>query len=76
MKSLKEFVSQFVNQNPEFLPARMSGGSGAAAGQRTSSLPGGLAIDLDRIRPGVSREDLDQIRQEVARVALQSLSGR
>lgn len=73
---LKEYVSHFVNQNPEFLPARMSGGSGAGTSQRASTLSSGLGIDMDRIRPGMSREDLDQIRQEVARVALQSLNGR
>lgn len=74
--ALKDYVAQFVNENPEFLPARMTGGSGATGSQRSNSLPGGLGIDMDRIRPGMSREDLDQIRQEVARVALQSLSGR
>ncbi len=73
---LKEYVSHFVNQNPEFLPARMSGGSGAGTNPRTGSFPAGLGVDMDRIRPGMSREELDQIRQEVARVALQSLNGR
>lgn len=74
--ALREYVSHFVSQNPEFLPARMSGGSGAASSTRPSTLSSGHAIDMDRIRPGMSREDLDQIRQEVARVALQSLNGR
>lgn len=74
--ALKEYVTQFVSENPEFLPARNLSGSGAAGGQRSSALSGGSGIDMDRIRPGMSREDLEQIRQEVARVALQSLSGR
>jgi hypothetical protein len=74
--SLKELVTHFVSENPEFLPARITGGSGASGGSKGSSLPGGTGIDMERIRPGMSREDLDQIRQEVARVALQSLSGR
>lgn len=74
--NLKEYVAEFVSANPEFLPARMSGGTGLASGTRPATLSPGHGVDMDRIRPGMSREDLDQIRQEVARVAMQSLSGR
>lgn len=73
--SLKEYVAQFVSENPEFLPARMTGGSGATSGQRTAAVSAS-GVDLDRIRPGMDREDLERVRQEVARVAMQSLSGR
>src|SRR5580658_9269343 len=69
---IREYLAQFVNENPELLPARMAGGSGASAGQRAAE-PGG--IDLKMIRPGMSEEDKDRVRQEIARVASQTLRG-
>ena len=69
---IREYLTQFVNENPELLPARMAGGSGASAGQRAAE-PGG--IDLKMIRPGMSEEDKDRVRQEIARVASQTLRG-
>ena len=71
---IREYLTQFVNENPELLPARMSGGSGASAGQRGGELGGG-GIDLNMIRPGMSAEDKDRVRQEIARVASQTLRG-
>jgi hypothetical protein len=71
---VREYLTQFVNENPELLPARMSGGSGASAGQRGGELGGG-GIDLNMIRPGMSAEDKDRVRQEIARVASQTLRG-
>ncbi|MBI3679015.1 MAG: hypothetical protein HY235_01185 [Acidobacteria bacterium] len=71
---LREYVSQFVTENPEFLPARMTGGSGAASTQRsTTPAPPVAHIDLEKIRPGMDRAELERIRQEVIRVATQSL---
>jgi hypothetical protein len=70
---IREYLTQFVNENPELLPARMSGGSGASTGPRGSGFTGG--IDLDSIRPGMSAEDMDRVRQEIARVASQTLRG-
>ena len=49
---IREYLTQFVNENPELLPARLSGGSGASAGQR--GVPTGSGIDLDMIRPGMT----------------------
>jgi hypothetical protein len=72
--SLKEYLSQFVRENPEFLPARIAGGSGATAGQRTPAASAG-SLDLERIRPGMSGEEAERIRQEIARVAAQTLRG-
>jgi hypothetical protein len=73
---IREYLTQFVNENPELLPARMSGGSGANAGQRGSGISGmGGGVDLDMIRPGMSAEDRDRVRQEIARVASQTLRG-
>jgi hypothetical protein len=70
---IRDYLTQFVNENPELLPARMSGGSGASTGLRGSGFGGG--IDLDSIRPGMSAEDMDRVRQEIARVASQTLRG-
>jgi hypothetical protein len=70
---VREYLTQFVNENPELLPARIPGGSGANAGQRGSRGAGG--IDMDMIRPGMSAEDKERVRQEIARVASQTLRG-
>jgi hypothetical protein len=69
----REHVQRFVNENPELLPARLSGGSGASGGQRTA--PGSGGVEIERIRPGMSPEELDRVRQEIARVASQTLRG-
>lgn len=70
---LKDYLTSFVNANPEFLPARISGGSGIPTQQRASG--GSAPIDLDTIRPGMSSEDMENARQEIARVAAQALRG-
>lgn len=72
---LREYLTQFVNENPEFLPARNLGGSGLAAGQRTPT-PASSNVDLDKIRPGMSPEELERVRQEIARIASQALGGQ
>lgn len=73
--SLKEYVTHFVSENPEFLPARMSGGSGATPAARNAPVAAS-SVELEKIRPGMSKEEMDRVRQEVARIALQTLSGR
>lgn len=70
---LREYVERFVNENPELLPARLTGGSGAHGGQRTA--PADMRVDIEKIRPGMSPEELDRVRQEIARVASQTLRG-
>lgn len=72
--SLKDFLAEFVHENPELLPARIPGGSGAAAGHRAAPAPGG-GIDIEKIRPGMSAEELDAVRREIARIASQSMRG-
>jgi len=72
--SMKDYLAQFVHDNPEFLPARIAGGSGVSTGQRTPAASGGGA-DLDKIKPGMSGEEAERIRQEIARVAMQTLRG-
>lgn len=70
---MKEYLSQFVSENPELLPARNVSGSGAGFVERQS--PGRETIDIDKIRPGMSQEDLARVRQEIARIATQGVSG-
>ena len=71
--SAKEYLASFVSENPEFLPARISGGSGLSPTQKAPNAAG--SIDLDKISPAMSKEDLDRVRQEIIRVASQSLRG-
>jgi len=72
--SVKEYVSHFLNENPEFLPARIAGGSGTVAAHKPPVASSG-AVDLDKIRPGMSAEDAERIRQEIVRIASQTLRG-
>jgi hypothetical protein len=70
---VREYVERFVNENPELLPARVAGGSGAGGGQRAA--PGETRVELEQIRPGMSPEELERVRKEIARVASQTLRG-
>jgi hypothetical protein len=70
---LKEYLNQFVGENPELLPARLWGGSGAGTGQRSPQEP--APVDLSRIKPGMDAEEMDRARQEIARVAARTLKG-
>lgn len=71
---IKEYLTSFVNENPEFLPARISGGTGMAA---THKAPGGGrdTVSLEQIRPGMSAEEMQRVREEIVRVASQTLRG-
>lgn len=59
---LQEYLARFVRENPELLPARIAGGSGASGAPAT---PAG-AIDLENIRPGMDPEQLARVRREIA----------
>ena len=72
--SLKDYLAQFVNENPELLPARIPGGSGAASYGKNATKPA-VGVDLDKIRPGMDPEELEKLRQEIARVASQTMRG-
>jgi len=65
---LREYLTKFVKENPELLPARVGGGSGATLSQRQEPVSGG-PIDLDRIKPGMDPVEMDRIRREIARIA-------
>jgi hypothetical protein len=71
-QSLTEFLSGFVQDNPEFLPARIACGTGMTGTQKAAPASAG-AIDLDKISPSMSKEDLERARQEILRVASQSM---
>jgi hypothetical protein len=72
--SVKEYLTGFVNENPEFLPARISGGTGMTA---THKAPNGGrdAVSIEQIRPGMSAEETQRVREEIVRVASQTLRG-
>jgi hypothetical protein len=67
----KEYLTGFVTENPEFLPARISGGSGITSTYKTP-VPN-TAIDLDKISPSMDKAELERVRQEILRVASQTL---
>jgi hypothetical protein len=72
--SVREYLANFVTENPELLPARISGGSGSSASTKHVHAVN-PAIDIDRIKPGMNPEEMERIRQEIARVALQAMKG-
>ena len=72
---LRDYLARFVQENPELMPARVSGGSGVTLGLASAGMPPS-AVDLDKIRPGMDPEELDRVRREIARIASQSLMGK
>jgi hypothetical protein len=70
---LGDYLQRFVGDNPELLPPRIAGGSGAQAGAKNVSPSPG--VDLERIRPGMSAEEMERVRAEIARVASQANRG-
>lgn len=70
---VRDYLAQFVQENPELLPARITGGSGMGSSPKVA--PSGGGIDLDKIRPGMNAEDLEKVRSEIARVASQTMRG-
>lgn len=72
---LREYLSRFVQENPEFLPARVGGGSGTVESRRGVTSRG-EAIELEKIRPGMSPEEAERAREEIVRIASQLLGNR
>ena len=72
--SLKDYLTSFVNENPEFLPARIAGGTGMTV---TLKAPAGgrETVSIEQIRPGMSAEEMQRVREEIVRVASQTLRG-
>ncbi len=74
-KSLQDYVASFVQDNPELLPARIAGGSGAQNPARNHGQAEGPGISLESIRPGMSKDELDRVRQHISKLAAQALRG-
>lgn len=72
-KSLSDYLTGFVQENPELLPARIAGGSGAQTPVRSGMQ--GSGIEIDKIKPGMSKEELERVRQEISKLATQALRG-
>jgi hypothetical protein len=74
-KTLQDYLAGFVQENPELLPARIAGGSGAQHPARNvqQGISGG--VELDKIKPGMSKDEHERVRQEIARLASQMLRG-
>ena len=73
-KSLQDYLAGFVQENPELLPARIAGGSGAQTPSKGTP-PTVSPIELNAIRPGMSKDELDQVRKEISRIASQAIRG-
>ncbi|MBV8706151.1 MAG: hypothetical protein JO182_13915 [Acidobacteriaceae bacterium] len=73
-KSLQDYLASFVQENPELLPARIAGGSGAQVASKNTT-PTPAPINLNAIKPGMNKDELDQIRKEISRLASQSVYG-
>jgi hypothetical protein len=72
---MTEYLASFVQENPEFLPARIAGGSGVTGTQKAAPVASTGGVDLDKISPSMSKEELERVRQEILRVASQTLRG-
>jgi predicted signal transduction protein with EAL and GGDEF domain len=70
---VREYLQAFVSENPEFLPARIAGGSGMSSPKAEGS--GHSPVDMDKIRPGMTAEEMQRVREEIVRVASQTLKG-
>ena len=71
---LREYLTAFVSENPEFLPARISGGTGMTSNLRAPALPR-ENVELEGIRPGMSAEEMQRVREEIVRVASLTMKG-
>jgi hypothetical protein len=73
-RPLQEFLTGFVQENPELMPARIAGGSGM---QATKNQPQAASsgFELEKIKPGMNKEDLDRVRQEISKLAIQAMRG-
>jgi hypothetical protein len=71
---MQEYLASFVQDNPELLPARITGGSGAHSSLRgpSENMP---SIEIEKIKPGMNKEDLERVRKEISRLASQALRG-
>lgn len=66
---LQDFVKRFVDENPEFLPPRIAGGSGTSG---VGQDPAGVRFDLDAIRPGMSAEERRDVHRAISNLVSQT----
>ena len=71
---VRDYLAGFVAENPEFLPARIAGGTGVTGSLKAPGT-GQESVNLERIRPGMSPEEMQRVREEIVRVASQTLKG-
>jgi len=71
---VKDYLTSFVSENPEFLPARIAGGTGMTVTLKAPS-GGRETVSIEQIRPGMSAEEMQRVREEIVRVASQTLRG-
>ena len=69
---MKEYLNQVVQEYPEFLPARIAGGSGMTTAPRSNV---GSGLELESIRPGMSPDEMQRVRERIAQVAMQAWRG-
>jgi hypothetical protein len=55
-KTLQDYLTHFVQENPELLPARIPGGSGAQNPARNVQQSSAGGIEMDKIKPGMSKD--------------------
>jgi hypothetical protein len=72
---VKDYLAAFVNENPEFLPARIPGGTGMTTTFK-APVAGRETVELEQIRPGMSADEMQRVREEIVRVASQTLKGK
>ncbi len=66
---VREYLANFVHDNPEFLPARIPGGTGISGGSR--ALQPQAPVTLNMISPTMTAEERERVRQEILRVTSQ-----
>ena len=71
---VKEYLAGFVAENPEFLPARIAGGTGMTTTSKAPPAPR-ETVEIEKIRPGMSAEEMQRVREEIVRVASATLRG-
>ncbi len=65
--NLHDYLMRFTQDNPELLPARIMGGSGASALRSAET-----SVTLDAIKPGMDAEQLKRVRAEIAEAITQT----
>jgi hypothetical protein len=66
-RPMSEFLREFLEENSEFLPARIAGGTGMTGTQKAGRA-NSSAVDLDKIGPSMSRDELERVREAIMRV--------